>query len=89
MAQYKKKRAGGRPRSKKAMQAELKQDLIGIALLALGLFVAFCLWQVPAGGEENILGALGFRVYKLTAAKTHLPLPKRAAVNGFGPWLWS
>lgn len=68
MAQYKKKRAGGRPRSKKAMQAELKQDLIGIALLALGLFVAFCLWQVPAGGEENILGALGFRVYKLTAA---------------------
>ena len=65
MAQYKKKRSSGRPRSKKAMQAELKQDLAGIALLALGLFAAFCLWQVPASGDANILGALGTWVYKM------------------------
>ncbi len=58
-----------RPRKKstakkqQAMRSELKQDLVAIALFAIGIFVAFCLWQVPSSGEKNLLGALGHGVY--------------------------
>lgn len=61
-----------RPRKKSkakkqpAMRSELKQDLVAIALFAIGIFVAFCLWQVPASGEKNLLGALGYGVYGIS-----------------------
>ena len=59
-----------RPRQKAAVKkntnirSELKQDLIAIALFAIGIFLALCLWLAPEGGEKNLLGALGYGIYQ-------------------------
>jgi len=52
--------------AKQNLRDELKHDIIGIAMLALGIFVAICLWQVPKEGSQNLLGALGTWVYQLS-----------------------
>ena len=46
------------------IRSELRQDILAIALFAAGVFIAFCLWQAPAAGEKNLLGAIGIGVYR-------------------------
>jgi S-DNA-T family DNA segregation ATPase FtsK/SpoIIIE len=55
-----------RAKKQAGMRSELKQDLFAIALFATGVFVAFCFWKAPAQGGQNLLGALGYRVYDLS-----------------------
>lgn len=49
-----------------SIRQELKQDIIGIIMLAFGAFVAVCLWQVPSEGGGNLLGTMGTWVYQLS-----------------------
>ena len=49
------------------IRSELKQDVVAIALFAFGVFIALCLRLTPSAGEKNLLGALGFGIYKVSS----------------------
>ncbi|MDR0468997.1 MAG: DNA translocase FtsK [Peptococcaceae bacterium] len=48
------------------LPSELIQDILAIALFALGIFIAFCLWLAPSSSERNLLGALGLWIYNIS-----------------------
>lgn len=79
MAKATRKKTVVRRRSGKnggVLRQELKQDIWAIALMSIGVFVAFCLWQYPLHGSEGVLGALGEWVYRTSRA-----------IFGRGQWL--
>lgn len=41
------------------LKEEIKQELVGIFLLALGIFVSFCLWKENTVGDSISIGAIG------------------------------
>ena len=47
-----------------SLREEIKNELVGIALITLSLFMAFCLWKGPGGGETNDTGAVGSFIYR-------------------------
>jgi S-DNA-T family DNA segregation ATPase FtsK/SpoIIIE len=63
---------------KYGLKREIKQDIIGIAIIAGGLFAAVCLWNAPAGeaGDVHALGLLGWAVSRLLTG-----------LFGIGRWL--
>ena len=41
------------------IKEEIKQELVGIFLIALGIFVSFCLWKENTAGDAISIGAIG------------------------------
>ncbi|MCL1849297.1 MAG: DNA translocase FtsK 4TM domain-containing protein, partial [Clostridiales bacterium] len=69
MASPQKKKTTSKPRANRQtpkhtenLRSELRQDLWAIALFAIGVFIALCLWWTPTGGDRHMLGAVGFYV---------------------------
>ncbi|MCL2121195.1 MAG: DNA translocase FtsK 4TM domain-containing protein, partial [Clostridiales bacterium] len=46
------------------IRAELRRDILAIAMFSAGVFIAFCLWRTPAEGTGNGIGAIGYGVYQ-------------------------
>lgn len=61
-----------------SLKDEIKNELVGIALIALGLFMAFCLWKGPDSNNLNAIGAIGSFIFRTMTtlfgeAKVFLP----------------
>jgi len=52
-------------KSDKPIKDELKNELCGIILLALGLFMLFCLWQGSGENDISRAGAVGSFIYRI------------------------
>lgn len=50
---------------KKSVKNELKNEFIGIGLLAVSLFVIFCLWQGTGKNDMSTIGAMGGFIYRI------------------------
>jgi len=60
-----------------SFKQELINEIVGIATIALGLFIAYCLWLGP--GENKTIGAVGSVIYSTILAlfgdgKVYLPV---------------
>ena len=51
-------------RKNENIRSELVKDLLALALFAVGVFIAVCLWQAPASAANSLLGAIGYGVYQ-------------------------
>jgi len=46
------------------VKEEMKNELVGIALVALSLFMVFCLWKGTGSNDINSIGAVGSFIYR-------------------------
>lgn len=49
---------------------EIKNELAGIILIALGLFMLFCFWQGASAGNLGAVGAIGGFIYRAASTLT-------------------